>query len=81
MDFYNRKNLWKIILLTFAILIGATTLWYTESFLETLRSEERKKVEQWGNAMQMIISVEENSELTLASQILQANTFPLMPLR
>lgn len=74
MDFYDRKNLWKIILLTFAILIGATTLWYTEGFLETLRNEERKKVEQWGNAMQMIISVEENSELTLASQILQSNT-------
>ena len=74
MDFYNRKNLWKIILLSFAFLIGATTLWYTESFLETLRNEERKKVEQWGSAMQMIISVKENSELTLASQILQSNT-------
>lgn len=73
-DFYRRKNLWKFILLGFAMLIGITTLWYTESFLKVLREEERKKVELWGSAMQMIIASDENTELTLTSQILQSNT-------
>ena len=74
LDFYGKKNLWKVILLGFAFLIGGTTLWYTESFLKELRQEEKKKVRQWGNAMQMIISVDENTELTLASGIIQSNT-------
>lgn len=74
MDFYSRKNLWKFILLFFAFLIGVVTLLYTESFLEDLRNEEVKKVNQWANAMTSIQRADDKTDLTLATQIIQFNT-------
>ena len=74
MDFYGRKNLWKFLLLLFAVAIGASTLFYTEGFLRELRQEEIKKVDQWANAMASIQRADESTELTLAIQIIQYNT-------
>jgi K+-sensing histidine kinase KdpD len=74
MNFYSRKNLWKFILMVFAILIGAITLLYTEGFLRELRQEEIKKVDQWANAMSAILRADEKTDLTLATQIIQYNT-------
>ncbi len=79
MDFYGRKNLWKFLLFLFAVAIGALTLFYTEGFLQQLRQEEIKKVDQWANAMASIQRADESSELTLATQIIQYNsTIPLI---
>jgi signal transduction histidine kinase len=74
MDFYGRKNLWKFLLLLFAILIGLATLFYTEGFLQELRGEEVKKVNQWANAMSSIQRANDKTDLTLATQIIQFNT-------
>lgn len=74
LNFYHRKNLWKGILLAFAVLIGAVTLFYTESFLSDLRQEEVKKVNQWANAMLAIQRADTATDLTLATQIIQYNT-------
>jgi len=74
MDFYGRKNLWKFLLLVFAVAIGALTLFYTEGFLQELRQEEVKKVNQWANAMTSIQRADEQTDITLATQIIQYNT-------
>jgi len=74
MDFYGRKNLWKFLLLLFAVAIGALTLFYTEGFLQELRQEEVKKVNQWANAMTSIQRADEQTDITLATQIIQYNT-------
>lgn len=74
MDFYGRKNLWKFLLLVFAVAIGALTLFYTEGFLQELRQEEVKKVNQWANAMSSIQRADESTDITLATQIIQNNT-------
>lgn len=74
MDFYGRKNLWKFLLFLVAILIGLVTLFYTESFLKELRNEEVKKVNQWANAMTSIQRADDQTDLTLATQIIQFNT-------
>lgn len=74
MDFYGRKNLWKFILFVVAIIIGLVTLFYTESFLKDLRNEEVKKVNQWANAMTSIQRADDQTDLTLATQIIQFNT-------
>lgn len=74
MDFYGRKNLWKFFLFVIAILIGLVTLFYTESFLKELRNEEVKKVNQWANAMTSIQRADDQTDLTLATQIIQYNT-------
>ncbi len=74
MDFYGKKNLWKFILLSFAVLIGAATLWYTEDFLEQLRKEEIKKVNQYAEAINFILQADNDDNLNLASSILEDYT-------
>ncbi len=74
MDFYGKKNLWKFILLVFAILIGAATLFYTESFLKQLRQEEIKKASLWADAMNSLQQADNEDELTLTSKIIESNT-------
>lgn len=74
MDFYGKKNLWKFILLFFAILIGGGTLWYTESFLDELRKQEEKRVEQFVEAMRVILNAGPNDEILFEEQIISSNT-------
>ena len=71
---YNRKNFWKLGLLVFAVIIGAATLLYTESFLEDLREEEVKKANLWAKAMSAIQRADASTDITLPTQIIQANT-------
>ncbi len=74
MDFYGRKNLWKFFLFVIAILIGLVTLFYTEGFLKELRKEEMKKVNQWANAIGSVQRADVQTDLILATQIIQDNT-------
>ena len=43
LDVYTRKIHWKIALIAFGTIIGLASLFYTESFLKELRSEEELK--------------------------------------
>ncbi len=74
MDFYGRKNLWKFILFVFAVLIGAATLWYTETFLNELRKEEVKKVEQFALAMNEVLNSDADAKLIVEESIIRGNT-------
>ncbi len=74
MDFYGKKNLWKFILFIFAVLIGAATLWYTESFLDELREQEIKKVKQFAEAIRNILDADINTNITFEQSIIRSNT-------
>lgn len=79
MDFYGNKNLWKLILLIFAVLIGAITLWYTEGFLNELRQEEIKKVNQWSSAVSFVNRADQDEDLSFHHMIIQSNnTIPII---
>ncbi len=80
MDFYDKKTLWKFILLIFAVLIGVVSLWYTESFLDELRKGEIKKVNQYADAVKFTVRANESTDLTLALSIIEDNsiTIPLI---
>tara|TARA_R110002096_G_scaffold115365_2_gene249906 strand:+ start:124844 stop:126007 length:1164 start_codon:yes stop_codon:yes gene_type:complete len=80
MDFYRRKNLWKLFLFVFASLIGLATLWYTESFLDELRKEEVKKMNQIGDIYQRLISADPNQKITVFEhKIIESNnTIPIL---
>ncbi len=80
MDFYRRKNLWKLFLFVFAAMIGVATLWYTESFLDELRKEEVKKMNQIGDIFQRLVSADPNQKITIFEQkiIESNNTIPLL---
>ena len=76
MDFYRKKNLWKLILFGFAVLIGAATLWYTETFLDELRDQEITKVKQFGEAIHNIL---QNDDFVFEQEFIRSNnTIPII---
>jgi signal transduction histidine kinase len=74
MDLYQVKNVWKGALLLSAVAIGALTLWYTEQFAARLRAEEERRVELWAEAVESIVQSDPESDLTLATRIIELNT-------
>ena len=49
---YNRKKHWKILLLLFAIVIIAFSLWYSNVLVKKIARDERMKIRTWANALQ-----------------------------
>ena len=47
MDIYTRKRTWKFWLFVFAIIIGISSLFVTNSLVDSLAYEEKKKIEIW----------------------------------
>ena len=52
MDLYSRKQRWKLVLAAVALLLVGASLWYSSSIVERVRSEERRKVKLWAEAVQ-----------------------------
>ena len=60
----NLRSKWKLLLLLCAIAIGVCSLLYTHYLVGKLQIEERKKIEIWAEANQLISEVEnDNSNL------------------
>ncbi len=55
MDIYLKRKRGKILLLVIAILIGVTSLLYTNWLTDKMAHEERKKVELWAEATKELI--------------------------
>ena len=52
MSIYSKKQQWKLWLFIAAILIVAVSLWYTDTLVNKIATEERKKVKLWADAIQ-----------------------------
>jgi len=63
------KNVWKLTLFLFAILIGVSSFIYTSSLVKSLKAEERRKVEMWAEATRLIISSDSSQNLEFLSSI------------
>lgn len=74
LDVYKNKNAWKFVLFLTAVLIGAGTLWYTETFLNVLRHEEQKSVQLWAQAVNIVNNPGVDSELLIVTSVLTQNT-------
>ncbi len=75
MNIYTRKQRWKLLLLLAALLIGISSLWYTNSLVEKLSGQEKMKVELWAQAVRHLSDVTDNTgDLTFAFNVLQSNT-------
>ncbi|MFN0032223.1 MAG: sensor histidine kinase [Flavobacteriales bacterium] len=51
MNLYSKKQRWKIFLLLIAAVIVGITLWYSNHIAESIRIEERKKIDLWSEAI------------------------------
>lgn len=80
MDIYNRKQQWKLLLFIFAVLIGVSSLWYTNQLVSDLAIEEQKKVKLWAEATRRLADVSlDNQDLDFLVDVLTNNTtIPVM---
>ncbi|MCC6383992.1 MAG: sensor histidine kinase [Bacteroidia bacterium] len=80
MNIYSRKQRWKLFLLAAALLIGLTSLWYTNNLVSKLAEQEHIKVELWAKAISHLSDVSlQAGDLTFALDVLQSNnTIPVL---
>ncbi len=62
MDIYRKKVIWKFLLLLFAIAIGLSSLFYTQSLVKILKEDEKERIELWAEAQWRLINVSVNSD-------------------
>ncbi len=52
MSIYSKKQTWKLWLFMTAVVIVGVSLWYTNTLVNKIAKEERKKVKLWADAIQ-----------------------------
>ncbi len=80
MSIYNKKFIWKIFLIFFAILIGIGSLYYTHGLVKKLSQEEKIKIELWAEATRLLGSAEtDNQDFGFLLKVIQNNnTVPVI---
>lgn len=63
MNLYLKKQRLKLLLATFALFIVAASLWYTNTLVKNIASEERTKVRLWADAIQKKALLVKNTEI------------------
>ncbi len=72
LDFYTNKKQVKWIVVAASLIIGAGSIWYTNSLVEELRERERRQIELLSSALEYAATTAEN--LTFINQeIIQQN--------
>ena len=76
MEFYFKKRRWKILLLVLAVSIGVGSFFYTNWLVKRMAVEERKNVELWAKATQLLASydINSNQDITFLNDIIIRNT-------
>jgi signal transduction histidine kinase len=74
-NIYTQKQRWKTLLLVAALMIGATSLWYTNKLVKKLSEEEGKKIQLWAEATRRLADVTElNADINFLSIVIGNNT-------
>lgn len=80
-DIYFKKKRWKQIIFIAAIIIGISSLLYTNKLVRQVSSEERSKVERWAEATRLFATNDDlgNEVNKFLNQVLAANnTIPII---
>ncbi len=73
MQFSERRNTTRWIIILISFLIVSLILWNTYTFFQIFKNEERLKMNLWANAQKTLINADENTEVDLPLQILSNN--------
>jgi len=78
MQFSERRNItrWIIIIASFCIVL--LILWNTYSFFQIFKTEERNKMQQWAQAQKTLINADINTDLELPLKIIQDARIPII---
>jgi len=79
-NIYSRKQVWKLLLIVVAVLIGISSLWVTNNLVKKLSLEERKKIELWAEATKQLNRNENlNQDISFIFQVIRNNeTIPVI---
>ena len=73
MDIYTRKKKWKLVLISFAIIIGISSLFVTNMLVRELKTEERKKIKLWAAATKQLVGLTGEGDYSLAIKVISEN--------
>lgn len=74
-----KPNTWKLLMSLIAVLIVVGTFFYSNTLSNKISERERKKVEEWVAAQQMILYATGNDDISLASIIVaEQQTIPVI---
>lgn len=78
MQFSEKRNVtrWIIIMASFVIVI--MILWNTYVFFQIFKDEERVKMQNWATAQKTLNNADENTDIELPFQIIQTATIPII---
>ncbi len=74
MRIFKNKAPGKLALLLFAVLTGLSSLLYTQNLVKKLKVEERKNVELWAEAIELINASDSSQNLEILSTIIEYNS-------
>ena len=73
MDIYSKQKIWKLALISFAIIIAFSSLFITNNLVKELKSEEREKIELWADATKHLVSITGEGDYSLAIKVISEN--------
>ena len=71
---YTVKKYLKIVLLLLALSIGLFSLYYSNSMVVKLSMEERKKINQWAEAQELIAKSDPDQDISFFAKIIESNS-------
>lgn len=74
MNFSDRRNTTRWVLILLSFLITVLILWNTYDFFQIFKEEERHKMEIWATAQKSLHNANDNTDVDLAFQIISNNT-------
>ena len=80
MNVYANKKTWKFLLFIIGIIIGISSLRYTDVLVKKLSVEERKKVELWAEGTKQLVNNENpEQDVTFVLKVIEKNeTVPVI---
>jgi two-component system, sporulation sensor kinase D len=78
MDFSNRKNTTRWILIAASFIIVIAILWNTYNFFQIFKNEERVKMEHWAEAQKTLKNAGVDTDIELPLKIIQNASIPIV---
>jgi len=78
MEFSNRKNITRWVLIAASFVIITLILWNTYTFFQIFKNEERVKMEHWAEAQKTLNNADVNADIELPLKIIQNATIPII---
>ncbi|MDI9255856.1 MULTISPECIES: sensor histidine kinase [Flavobacterium] len=78
MQFSEKRNLTRWIIIATSFVIVTLILWNTYTFFQIFKQEERDKMTLWAKSQETLINANEFTDVDLPLQIIQAATIPII---